>query len=134
MPGRSGRRRAASITKADAYEQANCCPKTCAVDLSDSFVSMPDGAYVGLEFSTMTSVALGEALIRSAYTHRFRSRSVPLVAVRFWKSGTVAAAAGSVDQLERRLDLDHMRAPISRSWAHRVGGAMRWSGPMRRSR
>ena len=49
----------------------------------------------------------------------------PLVAVQVLKVGTVAPAAGSVDLLTRRLDLDDLRAPIG-ELAHRCrAGAMR---------
>ena len=52
-------------------------------------------------------------------------RNRPLVAMQVLEIGTVAAAAGRVDQLAGGLDLDHLRTPIGELAHRRRPGAMR---------
>ena len=51
-------------------------------------------------------------------------RHRPLVAVQVLEIGSIAAAAGGVHQLARRLDLDDLRAPIGELAHRRRPGAM----------
>ena len=139
LPGMAGDRHEASHALGDLVDAGPAgigpvLPKAGDAAIDDARVDLPHRFVIDAEpVLHVGFVILDDHIGALGELHKDRvaliafevQRNSPLVAMQVLEIGTVAAAAGRVDQLAGGLDLDHLRTPIGELAHRRRPGAMR---------